>query len=72
MNSTLRRTRLRLFAGVTGAVAVFARHRADRGDQVGLRLDLEGCHLFPASSAGDTVSSVTAADRGPSPYIAVQ
>ena len=49
MNSTLRRTRLRLFAGATGAVAVFARHRADRGDQVGLRLDPEGCHLFPAT-----------------------
>jgi len=34
-----------------------------------LRLDPEGCHLFPA---GDTVPSVTAGERGPSPYLAVQ
>ena len=56
--------------GLGRLTGVFARHRADRGDQVGLRLDPEGCHLFPA--AGNTVPSVTATDRGPSPYIAVQ
>jgi iron(III) transport system ATP-binding protein len=27
---------------------IFARHRADRGDEVGLRLDPEGLHLYPA------------------------
>jgi len=30
---------------------VFARHRADRGDEVGLRLDPEGLHLYPADAA---------------------
>jgi iron(III) transport system ATP-binding protein len=30
---------------------IFARHRADRGESVGLRLDAEGCHLFPAQAA---------------------
>lgn len=30
---------------------VFARHRADRGDPVGLRLDPEGGHRFPAAAA---------------------
>lgn len=29
---------------------MFARHRAERGDAVGLRLDPEGCHLFPAEA----------------------
>ena len=42
--------------------------RADRGDAVGMRLDPEG-HLFPVSN---TVPSVTAGERGPSPYIGVQ
>jgi iron(III) transport system ATP-binding protein len=28
--------------------SIFARHRATRGDRVGLRLDPEGCHVFPA------------------------
>src|SRR6202012_5853374 len=28
----------------------FARPRADRGDSVGLRLDPEGCHVFPAEA----------------------
>jgi len=35
-------------AGLGRLTGVFARHRADRGDSVGLRLDPEGCHLFPA------------------------
>jgi len=30
---------------------IFARHRADRGDEVGLRLDPEGLHLYPADNA---------------------
>ena len=47
MNSTLRRTRVRLLAGV------FARHRAERGDSAGLRLDPEGCHLFRATAKAD-------------------
>ena len=32
---------------------VFARHRAERGDSVSLRLDPEGCHLFPAEVTAD-------------------
>jgi iron(III) transport system ATP-binding protein len=31
---------------------IFARHRADRGDEVGLRLDPEGLHLYPADITG--------------------
>ncbi|HSZ38608.1 MAG TPA: ABC transporter ATP-binding protein [Trebonia sp.] len=34
--------------GLGRLTGIFARHRADRGDSVGLRLDPEGCHLFPA------------------------
>jgi TOBE domain len=56
--------------GLGRLTGVFARHRAERGDSAGMRLDPEGCHLFPA--AGSTVPSVTAGERGPSPYIAVQ
>ena len=37
--------------GLGRITGVFARHRADRGDSVGLRLDPEGCHLFPAVAA---------------------
>jgi iron(III) transport system ATP-binding protein len=37
--------------GLGRLTSVFARHRADRGDSVGLRLDPEGCHLFPAEAA---------------------
>ncbi len=32
---------------------VFARHRAARGETVGLRLDPEGCHFFPAAGPDD-------------------
>jgi hypothetical protein len=60
-------TRLPGLGRLTG---VFARHRAERGDSVGMRLDPEGCHLFPAATA--TVPSVTAGVRGQSPYIGVQ
>jgi iron(III) transport system ATP-binding protein len=37
-------------AGLGRLTGVFARHRADRGDSVGLRLDPDGCHLFPAAA----------------------
>ena len=35
--------------GLGRLTGVFARHRAERGDSVGLRLDPEGCHLFRAA-----------------------
>ena len=47
--------------GLGRLTGVFARHRADRGSEVGLRLDPDGCHLFaadttsPADAAGPTV-----------------
>jgi ABC-type Fe3+/spermidine/putrescine transport system ATPase subunit len=37
--------------GLGRLTGVFARHRADRGDEAGLRLDPEGCHLFHAAPA---------------------
>jgi iron(III) transport system ATP-binding protein len=37
--------------GLGRLTGVFARHRASRGDEVGLRLDPDGCHLFPAEAA---------------------
>ena len=37
--------------GLGRLTGVFARHRADRGSEVGLRLDPDGCHLFAASTA---------------------
>jgi ABC-type Fe3+/spermidine/putrescine transport system ATPase subunit len=52
--------------GLGRLTGVFARHRANRGDEVGLRLDPEGCHLFPgdvapsADTATPTVSALTA------------
>jgi iron(III) transport system ATP-binding protein len=49
--------------GLGRLTGVFARHRADRGDSVGLRLDPEGCHLFPATAAADP--SHGAAPRSP-------
>jgi hypothetical protein len=36
--------------GLGRLTGVFARHRADRGDEVGMHLEPEGCHLFPADS----------------------
>ena len=36
--------------GLGRLTGVFARHRANRGDEVGLRLDPDGCHLFPADA----------------------
>ena len=52
--------------GLGRLTGVFARHRANRGDEVGLRLDPEGCHLFPADvapsadTATPTVPALTA------------
>jgi iron(III) transport system ATP-binding protein len=49
--------------GLGRLTGVFARHRADRGDSVGLRLDPEGCHLFRAAAArqaDDTSASAPA------------
>jgi iron(III) transport system ATP-binding protein len=37
--------------GLGRLTGVFARHRANRGDEVGLRLDPEGCHLFAGDAA---------------------
>jgi iron(III) transport system ATP-binding protein len=39
--------------GLGRLTGVFARHRAERGDSVGMRLDPEGCHLFPAETTND-------------------
>jgi len=50
------------FGRLTG---VFGRHRAERGDTVGMRLDPEGCHLFPAIAAaadGEGVGSPAPAE----------
>jgi hypothetical protein len=33
---------------------VFSRHRVARGEELGLRLEPDGCHLFPADPARDT------------------
>jgi iron(III) transport system ATP-binding protein len=52
--------------GLGRLTGVFARHRANRGDEVDLRLDPEGCHLFPADvapsadTASPTVPALTA------------
>jgi len=43
--------------GLGRLTGVFARHRASRGDDVGLRLDPDACHLF----AADAVPAVNAA-----------
>ena len=39
---------------------VFARHRAARGDEVGLLLEPGGCHLFPADAANTTEGGAAA------------
>jgi iron(III) transport system ATP-binding protein len=39
--------------GLGRLTGIFARHRAERGDSVGLRLDPEGCHLFPAEARAE-------------------
>jgi iron(III) transport system ATP-binding protein len=36
--------------GLGRLTGVFARHRADRGDEVDMQLEPAGCHLFPAES----------------------
>jgi iron(III) transport system ATP-binding protein len=51
--------------GLGRLTGVFARHRASRGDEVGLRLDPEGCHLFaddaetPQDAAAPVVSAIS-------------
>jgi iron(III) transport system ATP-binding protein len=45
--------------GLGRVTGVFARHRAERGDPAGLRLDPEGCHLFPAEAAAATAPDGT-------------
>ena len=52
--------------GLGRLTGVFARHRATRGDEVGLRLDPEGCHLFPADAAtpADAAAPVASAVGG--------
>ena len=47
--------------GLGRLTGVFARHRAERGADVGLRLDPAGCHLFPADAAARALA-VSAAD----------
>jgi iron(III) transport system ATP-binding protein len=51
--------------GLGRLTGVFARHRADRGDEVDMHLEPEGCHLFPAeSTAEDAAVSPTPAFTG--------
>ena len=55
-NSTLRRSGYEYAIDLPGLgrlTGVFARHRAERGDSAGLRLDPEGCHLFRATVKAD-------------------
>jgi iron(III) transport system ATP-binding protein len=47
--------------GLGRLTGVFARHRAERGDSVGMRLDPEGCHLFPADEKADEKDPATPA-----------
>jgi iron(III) transport system ATP-binding protein len=47
--------------GLGRLTGVFARHRAGRGDSVGLRLDPEGCHLFPTEAPAPAAVGVKAA-----------
>jgi len=48
--------------GLGRLTGVFGRHRASRGDEVGLRLDPEGCHLF-------AVDAVAVEDPAPDPAL---
>jgi iron(III) transport system ATP-binding protein len=54
--------------GLGRLTGVFARHRTSRGDEVGIRLEPEGCHLFPvpaeAASGADEPASGDAAGPG--------
>ena len=47
--------------GLGRLTGVFARHRASRGDEVGMRLEPEGCHLFPADTASAEDADIPAA-----------
>jgi iron(III) transport system ATP-binding protein len=46
--------------GLGRLTGVFARHRTSRGDEVGLRLEPEGCHLFHASAAAAATAESSA------------
>jgi iron(III) transport system ATP-binding protein len=55
--------------GLGRLTGVFARHRTSRGDEVGLRLEPEGCHLFPVpaeatAGAGEPPAGGEAASPG--------
>ena len=50
--------------GLGRLTGVFARHRAERGDSAGLRLDPEGCHLFRATAKADEKD-----DASPAPVL---
>ncbi len=52
--------------GLGRLTGIFARHRAERGDSVGMRLDPEGCHLFGAGAG-----AVPAAGAAPNPALTV-
>jgi iron(III) transport system ATP-binding protein len=43
---------------------IFARHRAARGDQVGLRLEPDGCHVFPADEPAPATVTPEPASAG--------
>jgi iron(III) transport system ATP-binding protein len=43
--------------GLGRLTGVFARHRASRGDEVGMWLEPEGCHLFPADAVPERSAS---------------
>ena len=47
--------------GLGRLTGVFARHRAERGDEVGMRLYPEGCHVFPAEAAAATLDGLGSA-----------
>jgi iron(III) transport system ATP-binding protein len=47
--------------GLGRLTGIFARHRAERGDSVGLRLDPEGCHLFPAEAKTEETETTSPA-----------
>jgi iron(III) transport system ATP-binding protein len=52
--------------GLGRLTGVFARHRTVRGQQVGLLLEPDGCHLFPAGPADDAGGAGAAGAAGAS------
>ena len=51
--------------GLGRLTGVFARHRANRGEEVGLRLDPDGCHLFAADTASPADAVAPTAPAAP-------